>query len=285
MKAQNGGALVDILVSTNDKTKIENIFSDLVKLKTTLKDSATSIHKTVKASLERFVAILDDAIVELSDGNFKYVKRWRVNKLEELAKFAKSVADDIKKDDGAMKIESTKAAAQNAIGIATSLKQVTQSIIDQSDQATKTWYDSITGYLWPTESFSQLQDVVESYMPSVPLPELPESLSPAENELSKAIQQFIDRNPMVTRNIPWVLFGVALVCLGLRAAWPKIRASYIAAEKIAKKHTAHFVESFNSEDDDEDEDDIPQPRRPNSNRNRKSSHRYGKSKKAYSSTR
>ena len=155
-------------------------------------------------------------------------------------------------------------------------------------KSTTGWYDYVTGYFWPTTTFKSMREFVSSFMPSVTITGVPaqdpakqKKLENSQKNLANAIMDYIRNNEYITLYIPWVLFGTAVVCLGLKAAWPKIRATYIEAEKSTKRYTASLVNSFNSDDDDDY--DIPQ-RRSYSNKNRKSSHRFGKSK-AYSSNR
>lgn len=265
----------------------ENIIVKISKLLEKLKKSLTDKFKDKKTDkktdtqveryIERFIRSADQAIDFISEGDIENTLV-KTGQLENFAELALSSAEAIP----ATNVSRTPniEIANEAVEIA---KLVRVLVGGGQGRSTQSWFDYITGYLWPTNTFSKMQEYVSSAMPSVSLPDLPESLTPAQNKLSRAIQDFIDDNPTVTKYIPWVLFGVVIVCLGLRAAWPKLRASYIAAEKITKRYTADFVKSFNYDDED-DEDEIPQRRRSYSNRNRKTSRRYGKSK-AYSSTR
>ena len=88
-------------------------------------------------------------------------------------------------------------------------------------------------------SFNSTSDYIADKL-KFSVPSFPGNLTQTQQKLAEAIKSLWD-DPTNTRYLPWYAVGTAVVCLGLKAAWPSIRASYLKAEKSAQRYSDSLI--------------------------------------------
>ena len=248
--------------SGENSTYLPHAIRDLRNaLQTPSLDITPQVNQSAKESLQNSTA----AIQELQSQNLPGAQIYA----EQAAASAQDAKENVHTPDDTVIAQKSGQAAKEVKGK-----------VEQAAGGTKSWYDQVTGLFRPTDTFNSMAQIVTSKIPTLTIPTLPAGVSDAKDKLVQALIELFNKYPFVTEHLPWFAVGTAVVCLGLRAAWPQIRAAYLKAEKTAQRYSTKFVNSLNS-DDDFDASPRSQQRKSSSSRNKKSSgHRYGKSKRS-----